>query len=161
KEYETKDEVSYAVKESEEAGVKIAEHANILGIKNVHFCTATLKDKHQLGKRIKRRAKNAKLNSDKLTKEGMLIRGAIYEKDYNNKKAVSSDIEKFSKLRDELIELGIKPKNLHVDNDFARLLTSEKIAKKYADVIKEKKFKVFVVEEYPTKDAFPIEIEEL
>ncbi|PLW80318.1 radical SAM protein [Candidatus Woesearchaeota archaeon] len=161
KEYETIDDVSYAVKGSKETALEIMEYANKLGISNVHFCTAKLKDSHQLAKRIKKRAKNVKLKTDKLTREGMLIRGAVYFKELQHKKVTKSDIEKAKKIYDLMVSLGVKEKKLFLDEDFARVITTPKILKKHLDELKKKKYKAYIIEEYPTKDAFPIEIEEL
>ena len=154
--------MSYAVKGSEETAIKLMEYASRLGIKNIHFCTAKLKDAHQLAKRIKKRAKNIKKPFDKMTKEGMLIRAAIYFKPFKKHgKATSSDIEKVEKIKDLLLEIGAKKKMVYVDKDFARVLTSPKIARKHIKTLKENKYYSYIVEEYPTKDAFPIELEEL
>ena len=160
-EYETIDEVSYAVKGSKEAALEIMEYANSLGVDNVHFCTAKLKDSHQLAKRIKKRAKNVKLKTDKLTREGMLIRGAIYFKELRHGKTTRSDIEKAKKIYDFMVSIGVKEKKIFLDEDFARVITSPKIIKKNLKEIKKNKYKAYIIEEYPTKDAFPIEIEEL
>lgn len=162
KKYKPKDDLTYAVKGSEETAIKLMEYATRLGLKNIHFCTATLKDKHQLAKRIKRRAKNIKKPFDKMTKEGMLIRAAIYFKPFKKHgKATPSDIEKAEKIRDLLLELGAAKRKVYLDTDFARVLTTPRIAKKYSDQLMEHKYHAYIVEEYPTKDAFPIELEEL
>ncbi len=77
--YQTKNSLSYGVIGSEELALKLLKYCKGK-IKNVHYCTAKLKDKVQLTNRIKRRAKNIKKDYDILTKEGTLIRGAIYLK---------------------------------------------------------------------------------
>lgn len=160
-EYHAKDDLSYAVMGSEEAALEIMDYANTLGVENVHYCTATLKDKHQLTNRIKRRAKGVKKSFDKLTREGMLIRGAIYFNERKHENITKKDVENSEKIRDLLLSLGVKEKHMFFDKDYARVLTEVKIIKKHLDKLKENKFHSYIVEEYPTKDVFPIEIEEL
>src|SRR3989338_4984135 len=77
----TKSQLSYAVKGSEELALKIMKYCKEKDYSfDVHYCTCKLKDAVQMAQRIKKRAKNVSYNFDKITKEGMLIRGAIYLK---------------------------------------------------------------------------------
>lgn len=158
--YATKDSLSYAVKGSERVGFAIMKFANELGIKNVHFCTARLKDAHQLTRRIKRRAKTVKKPFEKITDEGMFLRAAIYPKKMGKHKPIKADMKKLLAITKLLEELGIAQKNFFIDEDFGRVLTSQKLANKHSEELKKKYF-VYLLEEYPTKDAFPIVVEEL
>ncbi|MBR9676330.1 radical SAM protein [Candidatus Woesearchaeota archaeon] len=162
RDYEAKNELSYAVKGSQNTAYHIMRHAAKLGVKNIHYCTATLKDKYQLANRIKKRGKSIKKSFDKLTKEGMIVRAAIYHKPFVIHQKPSKDtLQKIDEISDFLISLGVKEKKVYLDKDFGRVLTSSKIAIKYAEALKDKKWHVYIVEEYPTKDAFPIEITKL
>ena len=128
--FETKDELSYAVKGSEEEARELLKYARDKKI-NVHFCTARLKNVHQLGNRIKLRAKHVAEKFDEITEDGTLIRGAIYSK-------VGS--------------LGCPHKR-----EEERVLVSKKDAKKLKK--KHPDWKIAVVEEYPTADKMQVEKE--
>jgi len=169
--YVAKDDLSYGVKGSEEMALKLMQY--VLDKKynfKVHYCTCALKDGVQMATRIKKRAKNVAHKFDKITKEGMLIRGVIYLEDYlpgfsyadKLKKIGDSErkkvVEELVKIRDELMEKFSIGKNSIVIDDYKlRLLTSEKIAKKLGKKLK-KGLKAAVVEEYPTHDGFEVEV---
>ncbi|MBT4805395.1 radical SAM protein, partial [Candidatus Woesearchaeota archaeon] len=77
--FKVKDEMSYAVKDSLELGLKLIKHVEEKDFDlNVHVCTAKLKDATQLTERIKREAKYSHKDFDIVDKEGMLTRGALY-----------------------------------------------------------------------------------
>ncbi|MBW3003946.1 radical SAM protein [Candidatus Woesearchaeota archaeon] len=158
--FNCKDELSYGVKGSEELALELLEHCENLNL-NVHYCTTTLKDKVQLGKRIMRRAKNIKKHYDILTDEGTLIRAAIYldelKPGIGYRKRLKEDNEKIiTKLK------TIKDKiNFHTDLDEIkpRLLTSKKNLIKNLKHIKSLNLYPAIVEEYPTHDAIELEVE--
>ncbi|MBI4447909.1 radical SAM protein [Candidatus Woesearchaeota archaeon] len=168
--FKTKNRLSYGVKGSEELAKKLLKFCSKNTKLNVHYCTTTLKDKIQLANRIKRRAKNIKKEYDTLTKDGSLVRGAIYFKNltptfsYNkkvsqlkNKKAL---IKKLEKIRNSLIKEFSIPKNLiSVDNVKMRLLTNLKVVHELKKELKRKHLVPAVVEELPTYDEFEIENE--
>jgi len=146
-----KSRFSYGVRGSEElAKYLLKKYEKKIG--KIHYCTTKLKDKVQLGTRIKRRAKNVKKQYDYVTEEGMLARGAIY----------SDDLSKLSKLKSYLIKKYKIPEKLFdVDKRKKRLLTAIKVVEELKTEIKEKGFKPAVVIEYPTWDQFPVEAEYL
>ncbi len=167
KNIKTKDKVSYAIKGSDELAKKLLRYSARKGIRT-HYCTTTLKDKVQLAKRIIRRAKNTKLKTDKVTKEGMLIRGSIYLPElkpgfgYHNKiERLSINekrkiLNKLETIRNKIVKNEkINVKKLFVDKEKLRLLTSKSIVKK----IKTKLLPRAIVTEYPTFDALEIEVE--
>ena len=136
--YRTKDNLSYAVKGSEELAIKLLKYIEKKYPKlNVHYCTAKLKDKVQLANRIKRRARNVAKPYDSVTDEGLLIRGAVYTK----------NPEKMKKYLAK--KYGIK--NIGIDRKRKRILVSVKDVRR----IKEP-FKKAIVEEYPTYDCFNV-----
>ncbi len=184
--YKTKNRLSYAVKGSQELALKLLKFIEKNKIKlNVHYCTATLKDKVQLANRIKRRAKNIKKEYDIVTDEGTLIRGVIYlsslkpgigyrkkiEK-INNKNSI---IKKLSIIKNQLKKnFKIKNNLIEVDKNKLRILTLINEVYKIRDIInknllkninKDKKLLckkdlfLAVVEEYPTYDGFEINID--
>jgi pyruvate formate-lyase activating enzyme-like uncharacterized protein len=143
----TKSRVSYAVKGSEEIALKLMKYIVKKKYKfNIHYCTAKLKDKVQLGERIKKRAKNAKKKYDIVDKEGLLIRGAIYCKD-------------LVKTRKELMKEFDIPSNLiEIDKDKNRILTGAWIVDELKRELKKKRLKIGIVKEYPTYDRFEISV---
>lgn len=135
--FTTKNKLSYAVKGSEKIGRELLKYG-----KNMHYCTAKLKDKIQMGNRIKKRARKARKEYDLITKEGMLIRGVIYGKN-------------LSKLRKELMKEFKIPASL-IEVEDGRILTGAWITNELQKELKKKKLKISIVEEYPTWDKFPI-----
>jgi len=162
--YRTKDELSYAIEGSEEMGKAILEKYADL---NMHLCTAKLKDAVQLAKRIKLRAKNVKKEYDTITEEGALIRGAIYTekpsfhyRDELKKKNKEEEIKKLKAIRNELATKLRSPKrNIDIDELKYRFLCSPNLIRKNITQIKKMGLIPAIVEEYPTYDAFEIEIE--
>ncbi|MBW3011568.1 radical SAM protein [Candidatus Woesearchaeota archaeon] len=157
-----KNKLSYAAKGSQEFAFELMKKYPEL---RIHYCTATLKDKVQLGNRLKRRAKNAKTEFDAVTKEGMLVRGAVYvdeikpgfgyRKKLSNltKKQQANIINKLNKLKKQLEKKY--GKNFIIDGFKLRILTSQKVAKKAAKQYPN----CAIAKEYPTHDATEIELE--
>ncbi len=184
--FKTKNSISYAIKGSKEIALKLIDFTkkNKLNV-NIHYCTATLKDKVQLGNRIKRRAKNIKKPYDKITKEGTLIRGVIYLNNlmpgigYRKKLAKITKKQRNMYLKElKTIKTNIKKdfkiKNIDIDKNKLRILTSTKDIKKIRDkidslllknitkdkrLLKNKELYLAIVEEYPTQDALELNVE--
>lgn len=165
--YHTKDSLSYAIDGSEALAKTLMQYISENRLKlNVHYCTAKLKDKVQLGNRIKLRAKNVKKDFDIVTDEGLLVRGVIYTKGFEpdvgysrkiksklNKKNITHIINSAKKIRKDF---KIKESMLVADEKKLRILTSVKNAKRLSKKIKNK---CAVVTEYPTEDSFDVEID--
>lgn len=151
--FSPKDETSYAIKESLKAAMDMAKHAKKKCIKNIHVCTAKLKDRHQLRNRINRRAKNAKKDYDIVTSDGMLIRGAIYFSKHN---ILENDYNKIISWLKK--DYGVPKKLLGKDKERKRILTRIDVVKTLGKELKNKNLKPAIAEEYPTHDCFPIEI---
>ncbi len=181
--YKTKNLLSYGIKGSEELALKLLRFIKKKNINfDVHYCTAKLKDKVQLANRIKRRARNIKKEYDMLTKDGTLVRGAIYTKDlkpgigYRKRlKAANKPkyIEKLKKIKAQLRK-DFKIKYMDIDKRKLRLLTSVKTVMEIRDkvnsyvldniwkdkqLIGHKDLFLAVVEEYPTYDQLEITVE--
>lgn len=164
-----KDELSYAIKGSDELAKKLLKYAANLGIRT-HYCTCKLKDKVQLAKRILRRANHVKQVFDTLTDEGMLVRGAIYVPEFKpgfgyheklNKLSAAEKkkiLNKLERIREHILKQEELPGHmLLIDEHKLRLITSPWLARiidiKGIDVVKA------VATEYPTFDALEIEVE--
>ena len=165
--YRAKSELSYGVKGSEELAFSLLKVLKKNRL-NVHYCSAKLKDKVQLANRIIRRAKNVAKNYDIVTREGMLIRGALYLKklypgfnyrlklEQMNKKPF---IKKLYKLkRDVKSTFNIPSDLIEVDEEKIRILLPTSITTKYAKQLKKKKLIPTIVEEYPTHDQTEMDI---
>jgi hypothetical protein len=162
-----KSSLSYGVRGSEEMAIALLRLCQKLNLRT-HYCTTTLKDRVQLAKRIKRRAKNAAQSFDRVTREGMLVRGAIYlrnlEPGFGYRKQIARAdrkraLKSLNALRHSLTRrLGIPHSMVVVDHKKLRLLTTVSIAKRLAGRIENK---CAIVEEYPTYDQFEVTVEVL
>ena len=158
-----KDDISYGIKDSEELALELLKYCENKSL-DVHYCTVKLKDSVQLANRIKKRAKNVKESFDEITKEGTLIRGAIYLKElkpgfgYRKKlDEIKNKGEIINKLKNIKDKLNIK--DIKIDERKLRLLTSLRNLKLLKNKIKEMNLVSAKVEESPTWDQFEIEIE--
>ncbi|MBN2142305.1 radical SAM protein [Candidatus Woesearchaeota archaeon] len=169
-----KDDTSYAIKGSDELAKELIRYAAQIGVPT-HYCTCTLKDRVQLGERVKRRAKSVKLATDRMTQEGMLVRGSIYlptlkpgfgyhdklfhmkaEEKRNALKRLRSLKEKIAK------ESKVKKSLLTIDEEKLRILTSAAVSKKLAAAARGRHYPGYEcaeVTEYPTFDALELEVE--
>ncbi|MFC1754397.1 radical SAM protein [Thermoproteota archaeon] len=167
----SKDGISYGVKGAETLAKKLLKHCKSKRL-NVHYCTAKLKDKVQLTKRIKRRAKNIAKEYDDITKEGMLIRGAVYTKQIYPSEGYSARLAKisvFNRLkimkRLKVFRTALMRKHripaelIGIDEPRLRLLTTGAVIEELLDEIKKQGFQPAVVEEYPTQDALIVDLE--
>jgi hypothetical protein len=153
KSFKTKDKLSYAIKGSQDLAFKILKYIKKNHPKmNVHYCTAKLKDKVQMRNRIKLRSTSIKKSFDKVSEDGTLIRGAIYLDD-SIKKNIPKSLSALKKILEKEFKIS-----LEVDSRKRRLLTSEKTVRMLSKKISPKLFKLAIVEEYPTFDAFEVEV---
>ncbi len=170
-----KDRISYGVMGSEELAIKLlkyctAEKANF----SVHYCTAKLKDKVQLGNRIKIRARNSAEKFDIITKEGMLLRGAIYlpetkpgfsykrkiERIKTSRTADSLLIEKLQKTSEFIRKEYKIPKNLiKIDNKRLRIITALPIVQEIKNDLKKLNLLPAAIKQYPTFDELEVDID--
>lgn len=163
--FKTKSMLDYSIEGSEKLAFRLMRKFPKL---DIHYCTTKLKDAVQLAERIKIRAKNSAEEFDKITEEGMLVRGAIYleelkpsfgYRDMLSEMTESRRKEVIGKLEQSKKEIQqkycVSDKMIKVDRMKLRLLTSNEIAKK----IKEPKLACAVVTEYPTWDQTEIELD--
>ena len=163
-----KNRTSYGIKGSEQLAKQLMrEYCAELPI---HYCTTTLKDRVQMAARIKRRAKNVAQLFDRITDEGMLVRGALYPEKFapgfgyrkklaqleDDKRKKSGILRKLKLMKNKLAKRYSIPKGMiAVDVRKPRILTSERVARE----IREKGLIGAVVTEYPTWDMTEIEVE--
>ncbi|MDW5564000.1 MAG: 4Fe-4S cluster-binding domain-containing protein [Methanomassiliicoccus sp.] len=138
---EVKDEVSAAVKGSEEAALKAVAAARKVP---VHYCSSSFKDSVQLRKRIKRRAVRVALPSDVITEEGTLLKGVV-EGSMDGIIALLRQYE----VPEELFRKDEEKKRVEV----APWVLEE--------LFPELPYESFLVEEYPTADRLEVEREPL
>lgn len=169
---QTKDKLSYGVKGSETLAKELLKFAEKNVSYSLHYCTAKLKDKVQLSKRIARRAQNVKQKFDILNKDGTLTRGVIYlpyltpSFDYTEKlskltlKQRKFILGKLKLAKSHLMrENGVPADLLAVDEQRLRLLTNAGVVQNLGDQIKQMHLKPAIVTEYPTWDAMIVELE--
>ncbi|MBW2983824.1 radical SAM protein [Candidatus Woesearchaeota archaeon] len=169
--FKTKDNISYAIKGSEQLALKLLKYAENK-IRNIHYCTAKLKDKVQLANRIKRRAKNIARDYDIINLDGILKRGAIYLEELKpgfgyrkkleslNKNSIKKFNSKLNKIKKQLTDRFHIPDNLiNIDEDKLRILIDLKILHHLKEQIKSKGLIPAVVEEYPTHDQLELSVD--
>jgi pyruvate formate-lyase activating enzyme-like uncharacterized protein len=165
--FKQKDSVSYGVKGSQELALKLLHYAKDKKY-SVHFCTSKLKNKVQMGNRLKIRAKNSALPFDKVTSDGFLYRGAAYlkgfEPGFDQQKRLKSrkkeDIIKLGELSKSFVKKSnLKEKDFAIDLPRMRLLLSAKNAEKLSSELKKKGLLPAIVKEYPTSDYFTLELD--
>ncbi len=156
--FKPKDGASYGVEGSRDLAMKLMKkYAG--DIKSIHYCTTTLKDRVQLASRIIIRARKVRKPFDEMTRDGMLVRGALYlpelapgagyrrKLEKANKERLANNLEAI--MKDIAKRRRIPSRMMAVDRQKPRILTSKKIAGKLK---KEEGIKAAVVTEYPTWD---------
>ncbi|MBN2251112.1 MAG: radical SAM protein [Candidatus Altiarchaeota archaeon] len=171
--YRAKGEETYAVEGSEETALRLMDYVLEREYKfRVHYCTVRLKDKVQLGKRIKKRSRKAATKLDIVTEEGLLIRGVIYLKETApgfsyRKKLASLDVKererltaKLKSLKDDLVnKFGLSEDEMMVDEHKLRLIASRETVTRFKKELNAEGLIPAIVEEYPTRDALEVDIE--
>jgi uncharacterized protein len=171
--YHILEKSSYAITGSKQAAREIMRYAQRYHLP-VHFCTSKLKDRIQMGNRIIRRAQTTAQPFDSVDEEGLLTRGAIYcsyKPDYNYGnvlKLLSPDERKLEMDRLQIIYGWLKQQGMpedggRIDDERLRIILNQEALRSMTTTIK-KKFPgiiAAIVKEYPTSDAFLVELEEL
>jgi pyruvate formate-lyase activating enzyme-like uncharacterized protein len=141
--FEVKDDISSAVRGSEELGMEILQlDLNV----SRHYCSSSFKDRVQLRKRIMRRAENVALPLDIITEEGTLYKGVIESQDLQG---VISLLEDGYDVPDDLLRIDLEKRRVEV----APWILEE--------IAQELELPAFLVEEYPTADRLEVEREPL
>jgi len=135
--YEVKNDISNAVKGSEEMATEILK----LGLKKpIHYCSSSFKDAVQLRERIMRRARNVAKPYEFITEDGTFLIGIIYAK----KEEMGEIMENF----------GISKGIMEWNEEKERIETSPFILEEIAE---ELPYPCYIVEEYPTADRLEVE----
>ena len=166
--FRAKDSISYAIKGSEEMSKELLRKLRTRNI-NVHYCTAKLKDKVQLAKRIKLRSKKASRPYDIRNADGTLTRGSIYLKSlspgmgYRNKIGKANRkivLEDLRLIRNKIMaKFGIPEELIETDETKLRILTGSWIVEELRTSIKSLNLIPAIVTEYPTHDSMELDIE--
>lgn len=154
--FRPKNSLSYAVKKSQEMAFQLLKHLKDTRLK-VHYCTATLKDKVQLRKRIQLRAKNHATKYDKITADGTLKRTILYLDELKPGFRYKEKIKKANKkkLLEKLNDINKKINGM-IDKDSYRIIINKTMITKAKQI---PNTSVAIIEEYPTKDAMLIDVE--
>ena len=165
--FKPKNKISYGVKGSEKLAKEILNHLKKSKL-NIHYCTTTTKDKAQLARRIKRRALSIALKTDFITKEGTLVRGAIYLPELKPDFGYGLQVESINTKRFETKlkkakaklqkQLKIPASILHIDLLRPRILTSLAVVDELKAEIKDLKLVPAIIEEYPTWDSLEVDV---
>lgn len=160
-----KNTFSYGVNGSEKLGKRLVDVCAKKGLR-AHYCSAKLKDSVQMANRIKKRAKNVRKAFDHVDEHGLLTRGAIYlgelfpDSLYRERLRMMSTqakrrfLDRLKRLRRELMrQHGIPSEYIMVDEMRLRLLTSVGVVECLP-----KDLNTAIVREYPTHDAFQVEL---
>jgi len=158
--YETKDSSSYGISGSEQiARTLLEKYKNI----NMHYCSASFKDNIQMKRRIHKRAESIKLKGEEITEDGTIKRGVVYlpetkpgigYREMLNKLTAEQKKEYLKKLEEANTVL-----HFTVDDKKFRLLCGLKELLARKKIVKQMKLVPAIVEEYPTYDAFEVEID--
>ena len=161
------EKISYGVKNSEKLAKELLNCLKKTRL-NIHYCTTTTKDKAQLARRIKRRALSVALKTDFITKEGTLVRGAIYLPELKPGFGYGLQVEsintkrfeaKLKKAKTKLQkQLKIPANIMHIDLLRPRILTSLAVVDELKADIKQLKLVPAIIEEYPTWDALEVDV---
>ena len=148
KNYTVKDDISSAVKGSQESAKNIIDIISKKDLKmGVHYCSSSFKDGIQLRNRIKRRAKNVVKKYEIITKDGTLLKGIIFSKNIPLDKIYSVLIKQFN----------VKPNDISKNNNKNIIEIAPWILEEISDKLKKEGFECFIVEVYPTADALEVE----
>lgn len=138
--FEARDEWSYGVEGSEALALEILDYARAKDI-SVHYCSSRFKDSVQYRARLRRTADNLHKPYEKVTNDGLLLKGVILGKD-------------LPALRAKLVrQFSISPDYIDIDEQKNRLETSVSIAERAA----KNGFEAAIVEEFPTSDRYEAE----
>ena len=146
--YTVKDEISAAVKGSQDTATKVLEMVSQNDFKTgVHYCSSYFKDGIQLRSRIKRRASSIVRDLDIITEDGTLLKGVVYSKSLSLK-------DLYQKL---INEYNVKENDIEINHDKNRIELGLWILEKIAGDLKKQGFECYMVEEYPTADQLEVE----
>ncbi len=136
--FELENDISNAVKGSRSVAADVAPH-----IEKFHFCSSCYKDAVQLRKRLLRIANNTARKFDEITEDGTVLHGHICGNSVEN---IIRDLDEYKVPRDtyETITNGV---------DIGWWVLEE-----LGPDLKEKGYEISIIERYPLKERFIVEI---
>ena len=145
--YQTKDNVSAAVKGSEELALKILKHYKQHPI-TIHFCSSKYKDNVQLRSRLIRRAKNYSKAFDVVLNDGLIARARV----------TTTSEQSLRKLKEIIMEDFELDNNMfEVDTENCYLFTSwqiiDKIKKDLLKSLEGEIESIEIIHQYPYDDG--------
>lgn len=146
--YTVKNDVSAAVKGSQETAQQLLTLVQKKDLSiGIHYCSVSFKDGVQLKNRILRRANHVAKPYDVITKDGTLIKGAIYPstQSLHHLKALLKD------------HYSVPPHLLFVDVEKERIELAPWVLESIAPRLTKKNCRCYIVEEYPTADRLEVE----
>ncbi|MBR9702749.1 radical SAM protein [Candidatus Woesearchaeota archaeon] len=168
KHYHVREESGYGVDGCKEAALEIMKLARTFDVP-VHYCTTTLKDKYQMGNRLRRQAAQSAQAFD-VVEEGLLFRGAIYHdfppgENYQRVLKTLTPQERKNELAflEKVViflkELGMPEDAGFIDELRLRIVLGAEALHELADDLSEQfpELVLAVVTEYPTSDAWIVE----
>ncbi|MFX1519070.1 MAG: radical SAM protein [Promethearchaeota archaeon] len=146
--YVLKEGTFAAVQGSESTATELLDWILINSNITAHYCPIITKDQYQLKNRLLRRAKNVAKPYEKVTEDGLLLKGVI-KGDFSE--------ETLNKLRNRLIhEFNVPPKYIGINLQKNRLEIDGWILEELSSILKEMGYKCGIVEEYPTADVLEV-----
>jgi pyruvate formate-lyase activating enzyme-like uncharacterized protein len=141
REYLVRDEISAAVKGSEELGRALVEEFAPKGLR-VHYCSAAFKDGVQLRSRLARRAKNVVRPHELITEDSTFLKGVV---ETDDPAAVARDLQ---------ARFDVPPDLMVVDAGTGVLELAPWVIEELEEEIDGD---CYLVEEYPTWDRLEVE----
>jgi pyruvate formate-lyase activating enzyme-like uncharacterized protein len=136
-----------SVQNSEEMAIELLEWSAKETSLNIHYCPLSLKDGIQLRNRFIRRAKNVVKPFERISKEGLIVKGTITPLANCN----------LLDIRELLLnEYLIPPDQIWVNEVKGRIETSSQIARRLANRLKAQGLSIGIVEEYPIATRFQV-----
>jgi len=146
--YTVKDDISAAVRGSQQTALKVLRAVQKKDIVvGVHYCSVSFKDGVQLRNRLKRRARTIARPYDVITKEGTLVKGAVYP-------SIGS-LRKLAAILQKTYH--IPPHHLFIDEEKKRVELAAWLLEKTAKQLTMQGHHCYIVEEYPTADRLEVE----
>ena len=146
--FSVKNEISAAVKGSEEAASEIIKKVKENNLElGVHYCSSSFKDGIQLKNRIRRRANNIAKEFEVITKQGTLLKGVVYSKKMSLKQAYELLIQNYN----------IEDKYVFINKEKNRIEIAIWLLEEIAQDLKNKGLECYITEEYPTADGLEVE----
>ena len=146
--FTVKDDISSAVKESQETAYDVIKEVSEENLRiGVHYCSSSFKDGVQLRNRIKRRARSIVKDHEIISDDGTLIKGVVY-----------SQVCQLKEIYDLIRrEFDVEESDIFVNQEKGRIEIGIWILEKIAGDLKKQGFQCFMIEEYPTADSLEVE----